>query len=128
MMATILGPEAFRAATDLYFDRFDGTAATCDDFGDCMEEAGRVDLTQFRLWYSQAGTPRVVAGLVDQPGGRVMLTLAQHVPATPGQPTNKSRVLPLRLRLFGAGTGRAPTDEWHGSKGRRVGQGWDRRG
>src|SRR3546814_16866503 len=38
MMATILGPEAFRAATDLYFDRFDGTAATCDDFVDCMEE------------------------------------------------------------------------------------------
>src|SRR3546814_7843753 len=78
MMATILGPEAFRAATDLYFDRFDGTAATCDDFVDCMEEAGGVDLTQFRLWYSQAGTPRVVAGLVDQPGGRVMLTLADR--------------------------------------------------
>src|SRR3546814_19697026 len=106
MMATILGPEAFRAATDLYFDRFDGTAATCDDFVDCMEEAGGVDLTQFRLWYSQAGTPRVVAGLVDQPGGRVMLTLAQHVPATPGPPTQQATVLPLKLPLFGADTDR----------------------
>src|SRR3546814_16374920 len=77
-----------------------------------MEEAGGVDLTQFRLWYSQAGTPRVVAGLVDQPGGRVMLTLAQHVPATPGQPTKQAMVLPLKLRLFGADTGRALTDEW----------------
>src|SRR3546814_11700300 len=107
MMATILGPEAFRAATDLYFDRFDGTAATCDDFVDCMEEAGGVDLTQFRLWYSQAGTPRVVAGLVDQPGGRRMLTLAQHVPETPGQPPKQAMVLPQKLLLFGAVTGRA---------------------
>ncbi|WP_119036383.1 aminopeptidase N [Hephaestia caeni] len=111
MMATILGPEAFRAATDLYFDRFDGTAATCDDFVDCMEEAGGVDLTQFRLWYSQAGTPRVVAGLAGQPGGRAMLTLAQHVPATPGQPAKQAMVLPLKLRLFGADTGRPLTDE-----------------
>src|SRR3546814_12650670 len=77
-----------------------------------MEEAGGVNLTQFRLCYSQAGTPRFVAGLVDQPGGRVMLTLAQHVPATPGQPTKQAMVLPLKLRLFGADTGRALTDEW----------------
>uniref|UniRef100_UPI0013D8E77B M1 family aminopeptidase n=1 Tax=Serratia marcescens TaxID=615 RepID=UPI0013D8E77B len=51
MMSTILGREKFRAATDLYFDRFDGTAATCEDFVRCMEEAGGVDLTQFRRWY-----------------------------------------------------------------------------
>jgi aminopeptidase N len=61
MMATILGPQKFRAATDLYFRRFDGTAATCEDFVACMEEAGGIDLTQFRRWYSQAGTPRVTA-------------------------------------------------------------------
>ncbi len=59
MMATILGPQKFRAATDLYFDRFDGTAATCEDFVRCMEQGGGVDLTQFRRWYTQAGTPRV---------------------------------------------------------------------
>jgi len=79
MMATILGPQKFRAATDLYFDRFDGTAATCEDFVASMEEAGGVDLGQFRRWYSQAGTPRVSANLV-QDGTTTRLALAQTVP------------------------------------------------
>ena len=112
MMATMLGPVKFRAATDLYFDRFDGTAATCEDFVACMEEAGGVDLSQFRLWYSQAGTPRVSAGLSQEPGGgRAELRLAQHVPATPGQSVKQPMVLPLKIRLFGAETGRPLTDE-----------------
>jgi aminopeptidase N len=110
MMATILGPEKFRAATDLYFDRFDGTAATCEDFVACMEEASGQDLKQFRLWYSQAGTPRVTASLVQE-GGRARLTLKQHVPATPGQPDKAPMVLPLKLKLFGAYTGRPLIDE-----------------
>ena len=106
MMATILGPQAFRAATDLYFTRFDGTAATCEDFVACMEEASGIDLTQFRLWYSQAGTPRVAASLGHEAGeGRATLRLAQHVPATPGQETKQPMVLPLKIRLFGAETG-----------------------
>ncbi|WP_066775641.1 aminopeptidase N [Sphingomonas sp. CCH5-D11] len=104
MMATILGPERFRAACDLYFDRFDGTAATCEDFVACMEEGGEVDLSRFRLWYSQAGTPRVSASL-DHEGGRATLRLAQHVPPTPGQSGKEPMVLPLRIRLFGAETG-----------------------
>lgn len=104
MMATILGPERFRAACDLYFDRFDGTAATCEDFVACMEEGGGVDLSRFRLWYSQAGTPRVSASL-DHEGGRATLRLAQHVPPTPGQSGKEPMVLPLRIRLFGAETG-----------------------
>jgi aminopeptidase N len=112
MIATILGPEAFRAATDLYFARFDGTAATCEDFVACMEEASGVDLTQFRRWYTQAGTPRVAASLSHEPGGgRATLRLSQHVPATPGQPEKAAMVLPLKLRLFGADTGRPLTDE-----------------
>lgn len=112
MMATMLGPVKFRAATDLYFSRFDGTAATCEDFVACMEEAGGVDLTQFRLWYSQAGTPRVSAGLSHEPGGgRATLRLAQHVPATPGQTVKQPMLLPLKVRLFGAETGRPLTDE-----------------
>jgi aminopeptidase N len=110
MMSTILGPQKFRAATDLYFDRFDGTAATCEDFVRCMEEAGGVDLTQFRRWYSQAGTPRVSANL-SQEGGRARLKLAQTVPPTPGQPVKEPMVLPLKLKLFGAHTGRAMCDE-----------------
>jgi aminopeptidase N len=105
MMATILGPDRFRKATDLYFDRFDGTAATCEDFVRCMEEGGGVDLAQFRLWYSQAGTPRVTATLTHEEGsGRALLTLRQDVPATPGQPAKQPMVLPLRLKLFGRET------------------------
>ena len=104
MMATILGPVAFRAGSDLYFDRFDGTAATCEDFVACMEEAGGVDLTRFRLWYSQAGTPRVSASVTHE-GGRATLRLAQQVPPTPGQTNKQAMVLPLRVRLFGAETG-----------------------
>jgi aminopeptidase N len=110
MMATILGPDKFRAGTDLYFRDFDGTAATCEDFVRCMEEAGGVDLTQFRLWYSQAGTPRVTASL-SQEGGRTALSLRQAVPATPGQPEKAPMVLPLRIKLFGADTGRPLGDE-----------------
>ena len=110
MIATILGPRKFRAGTDLYFQRFDGTAATCEDFVACMEEAGGVDLTRFRLWYSQAGTPRVSAA-IEQTAGRATLRLAQRVPPTPGQPTKHAMVLPLRLRLFGAETGKPLTDE-----------------
>ena len=112
MMATILGPERFRAATDLYFDRFDGTAATCEDYVACMEEAGGVDLSQFRLWYSQAGTPRVSVSLEQEAGsGRATLNLAQKVPDTPGQSDKQPQVLPLRIRLFGAETGQPLTDE-----------------
>ena len=110
MMATILGPDKFRAATDLYFDRFDGTAATCEDFVQCMEQAGGVDQTQFRRWYSQAGTPRVSATLAQE-GGRARLSLRQLVPPTPGQPDKQPMVLPLKLKLFGGFTGRPMCEE-----------------
>jgi aminopeptidase N len=112
MMATILGPARFRAATDLYFDRFDGNAATCEDFIACMEEAGQIDLTQFRLWYSQAGTPRVTATLAhDADAATATLTIEQTVPPTPGQPDKAPMVLPLRIRLFGVESGTALCDE-----------------
>ena len=110
MMATILGEAKFRAGSDLYFDRFDGTAATCEDFVSCMEEAGGVDLGQFRRWYTQAGTPRVQASLT-QDDGRARLRLAQATPPTPGQPTKEPMLLPLKVKLFGAETGRALTEE-----------------
>ncbi|MCU7885427.1 MAG: aminopeptidase N [Candidatus Thiodiazotropha sp. (ex Lucinoma annulata)] len=59
MQANLLGPERYRRATDLYFERHDGQAVTTDDFIQCMEDAGDRDLKQFRLWYSQSGTPVV---------------------------------------------------------------------
>ncbi len=112
MLATILGPQAFRAGTDLYFDRFDGTAATCEDFVASLEEASGVDLTQFRRWYGQAGTPRVTASLLHDAGsGRAELVLAQRTPPTPGQDAKLPVVLPLRVKLFGARTARAHAPE-----------------
>ncbi|MGI4950139.1 MAG: aminopeptidase N, partial [Janthinobacterium lividum] len=112
MMAAIVGPERFRAGCDLYFDRFDGTAATCEDYVACMEEAGGVDLARFRRWYGQAGTPRVsVAVDHDAGAGRVTIRLAQRTLPTPGQPDKLPLVLPLRMKLFGATSARALTDE-----------------
>ncbi|MBY0519344.1 MAG: aminopeptidase N [Sphingomonas sp.] len=112
MMATILGREAFRKGSDLYFDRFDGTAATCEDFVACMEDASGADLVQFRRWYSQSGTPKVTATLSHAAGaGRALLTLSQRTPPTPDQPAKAALVIPLRVKLFGADTGQAMGEE-----------------
>jgi aminopeptidase N len=109
MLHTILGPETFRAGCDLYFARNDGEAVTCEDFVLAMEEASGEDLSHFRLWYSQAGTPKVKAELV-QTGGTARISLAQHVPPTPGQKTKQPMPIPLRLALFGAETGEKHDD------------------
>ncbi|HKX36543.1 MAG TPA: aminopeptidase N, partial [Rhizorhapis sp.] len=75
MMALMLGPERFRRGTDLYFQRHDGQAVTCEDFVQAMEDGGQIDLSQFRLWYEQAGTPRVKALLShDEESGRATLS------------------------------------------------------
>ena len=111
MMHTILGPDKFRAGTDLYFERHDGQAATCEDFVAAMEEASGVDLSRFRLWYSQAGTPRVRASLQHRAGdGRAHLLLEQEVPQTPGQPVTKPMPIPLKVALFGELTGEKYAD------------------
>ncbi|MGH6633646.1 MAG: aminopeptidase N, partial [Sphingopyxis sp.] len=68
MMATMVGPERFRKGTDLYFDRHDGEAATCEDFVRAIEEGAGIDLAQFRRWYEQAGTPRLKLSLVEDEG------------------------------------------------------------
>jgi aminopeptidase N len=102
MMKTVLGPERFRAGTDLYFERHDGTAAVCEDFLLALEEGGGADLSRFRLWYSQAGTPRVSAELSHDPeSGRAVLVLEQSVPPTPGQSDKAPMPIPLKLALFG---------------------------
>ena len=75
---------------------------TCEDFVRAMEDASGVDLTHFRLWYSQAGTPRVHASLAHEAGsGRARLRLEQQVPPTPGQSDKKPMPIPLRIALFG---------------------------
>ena len=101
MMATMLGTERYRKGTDLYFERHDGQAVTCEDFVRAMETGGDIDLSQFRLWYSQAGTPRVSANMVHDPEGHaVTLTVKQDIPDTPGQQGKQPMVLPLRTALF----------------------------
>ncbi len=103
MIRTLLGPERFRAGMDLYFSRHDGSAATCDDFVKAMEDASGVDLGQFRLWYSQAGTPTVTAkGEYDPEAARYVLTLSQTTAPTPGQPEKAPLHIPVGLALIGA--------------------------
>ena len=112
MMRTILGEEAFRRGSDLYFERHDGQAVTCDDFVTAMEDASGIDLSQFRLWYSQAGTPKVAARLDHDPAAATAtLQLSQKVPDTPGQAGKSPMVLPLKTALIGAGSGASLTEE-----------------
>lgn len=100
MMATMLGPKRFRQGTDHYFDRHDGEAATCEDFVRAMEEGGDIDLTQFRRWYEQAGTPRLGLSVAEQEG-EWTLHIKQIVPSTPGQPDKQPMAMPLRIAAFG---------------------------
>ena len=110
MIRTMAGPERFRRGCDLYFERHDGEAATCEDFVRAMEEGAGLDLTQFRLWYSQAGTPRVSVR-VEHKGDRVVLHLRQAVPPTPHQPGKQPMPIPLRLALFDREQGRHAGEE-----------------
>jgi aminopeptidase N len=106
MLATVLGREKFRAGTDLYFERNDGHAATCDDFVAALEDASGVDLSEFKIWYSQAGTPKVRARLEhDAESGSATLHLEQHVDPTPGQPFREPMPIPLRTALIGEDSG-----------------------
>ena len=107
MIALMLGPDRFRRATDLYFERHDGEAATCEDFVRAMEDGGGIDLSQFRRWYEQAGTPRVRASVTHDPAAEaVELVLEQSTPPTPGQPDKRPLAIPLRTALFDRGSGR----------------------
>ena len=105
MLHTLLGPDRFRAGCDLYFDRHDGQAVTCEDFVRAIEDASGEDLSQFRLWYEQAGTPRVRATLSQDDDGAARLALEQEVPPTPGQPVKKPMPIPLRVALFARDSG-----------------------
>ncbi len=101
MIATLLGEAGFKAGMDLYFERHDGQAVTVEDFVTCFAEANDRDLTQFSLWYNQAGTPLVtVSSQYDQASGDFTLSLEQMVPATPGQPTKEPMHIPLSFALI----------------------------
>ena len=110
MLHTLLGADAFRRGTDLYFERHDGQAVTCEDWLAAMQEASGVDLSRFRGWYDQAGTPRIAVE-TRQHGGKVELTLRQTVPATPGQSDKQPMLTPFRVALIGRNSGRRLGDE-----------------
>lgn len=104
MLRTILGPKTWRKATDEYFDRFDGKAVTCDDFVNVMQDVSGKDLTQFRRWYSQSGTPEITySGDYDAKARTYRLTLEQKTPATADQPSSEKKDLhiPVAVGLIG---------------------------
>lgn len=103
MIRTLLGADGFRKGSDLYFERHDGQAVTCDDFIKAMEDANGVDLTQFKRWYSQAGTPRLaVSEQYDSAAQTYSLTFRQSCPATPDKVEKKPFVIPVELGLLDA--------------------------
>ena len=101
MYQTLLGRDGFRKGMDLYFRRHDGQAVTCDEFVAAMADANQRDLTQFKNWYSQAGTPRVtVLENYDTKKKEYRLTLRQHCPKTPGQNKKAPFHIPLKASLL----------------------------
>ena len=103
MLKIIVGDEAFRKGSDLYFDRHDGEASTVEAFIACFAEASGRDLTDFFAWYEQAGTPAVtIASDYDAVGRALTLTLTQATAPTPGQPTKKALPIPVAIGLLAA--------------------------
>ncbi|MEM0553853.1 MULTISPECIES: aminopeptidase N [Aeromonas] len=101
MMHTLLGETAFQAGMRLYFERHDGSAATCDDFVQAMEDASGVDLGRFRRWYSQSGTPELtVTDEYDAASGVYRLHVSQHTPPTQDQPQKLPLHIPLDIELY----------------------------
>ncbi|TXI13109.1 MAG: aminopeptidase N, partial [Polynucleobacter sp.] len=99
MQQTLLGQEGFRKGIDLYFARHDGQAVTCDDFVDAMADANDKDLSQFKRWYSQAGTPRVQVTESFE-NGDYCITLKQSCPPSPGQNKKEPFHIPLLYKLI----------------------------
>ena len=99
MMHSLVGKQGFRKGTDLYFERFDGQAVTTEDFVQCMEQANAIDLKQFRLWYTQSGTPQVKVQQLYA-DGKLSLVLEQSCPPTPGQASKEPFQIPISIVLF----------------------------
>jgi aminopeptidase N len=102
MLRCLIGHEAYHNGMALYFERFDGKAATVEDFLSCFAESAGRDLSQFFQWYRQAGTPKLTArGSYDAEAKTYTLDLSQATPPTPGQPEKKPLLMPIRLGLIG---------------------------
>ena len=109
MLKRLIGAETFRSGMDLYFARFDGHAATVEDFIGCFEKVSGRDLSLFMRWYSQAGTPKVtVRSAYDPETKTYRLDLAQSLAPTPGQTVKAPAAMPLALGLIGPNGGDLP--------------------
>ena len=103
MYERVLGKEGFRKGMDLYFQRHDGQAVTCDDFRAAMADANGADLSAFARWYEQAGTPEVTVSTAHDPAKRTFtVTARQRTPATPGQQEKKPVPIPIATGLLSA--------------------------
>ncbi|TXR53875.1 aminopeptidase N [Reinekea thalattae] len=103
MINTLIGEDLFRKGSDLYFERFDGCAATTDDFVACMQEVSGYDFTQFKRWYTQAGTPTVVVSQhYDAEQQQYQLSFSQSQKPTPGQSEKLPMVIPVKMALLNA--------------------------
>jgi aminopeptidase N len=101
MLFTLLGKDGFLSGIKLYFKRFDGQAVTCDDFVQAMEDANDRDLTQFRRWYSQSGTPQVVVQDFYDPSSKVYrIEFEQKHAATFDQKEKQNLVIPIQFSLL----------------------------
>lgn len=101
MMHTLLGAEGFRQGMDLYFERFDGQAVTCDDFVQALQDASGKDLTIFKRWYSQSGTPSVkVTDFYERRTGIYRLNISQVTKATADQKDKMPLHIPLTFSLL----------------------------
>jgi len=101
MLQTILGKEGFNKGLALYLHRFDGQAATCDDFIQAMQDANQRDLSHFALWYSQSGTPELtVSQHYDEQAKRLTLTLAQQTPMTADQAIKQPLSVPVSVEFL----------------------------
>ena len=110
MIHTLLGPAQFRKGMDLYFTRHDNSAVTIEDFAQAMQDASGIDLSQFKRWYAQAGTPVVTAeDSYDPAERRYTLTLKQETAPTPGQPEKLPYLIPLAMGLLGPAGEELPT-------------------
>ncbi|MCY3883504.1 MAG: aminopeptidase N [Gammaproteobacteria bacterium] len=99
MMYTMAGEKKWRKATDLYFERHDGSAATVEDFVAAVSEATELDLNQFFLWYSQSGTPRLTVE-ESRREDQLTLTIRQGCSPTPNQPEKKPFHIPIAIGLI----------------------------
>ena len=99
MLKTLIGDTAYYKGCELYFTRHDGQACTIEDWLKCFDDTTGRDLSQFKLWYSQAGTPRVKVEESFQ-DGTYTLTFTQSTPATPGQNTKDPKVIPIAVGLL----------------------------